>query len=423
MLAKRIMLVYNRKMLLKIKLMRMRLLHPEILASVLLFFAMFFLTLWRFGANQCLALLVVLVLLYRPWRKQFFCLKHFSRPIILFALLFLLWAILSLSYTEAPCIKTATHGLSLYGKLLFLLVLPIAMAERHCQKWVEQGLIWGVFINMILSSFYYFQWGFIIKHLGPYYSVNGVFSINPLQMIFVLVLACWMLLQRFINKEAHWSDVAIFVLLSLYLWLINIERSGYLLYLVLLVVALYQVMNKKGFVLACIAIPVLLIGLYEFSPNVKNRIDVGIANVQAFQQVQDVKEVAVDNSLGLRLAFFTESMTVIKMHPLLGTGIGSFKSVYTKMGGPSAAGLNDPHNAYTFAAFELGLIGLALYLCWLGAIFHVIKKLPLKQANVLRGLWWMFVVMGLTDTSLILNAVGLGFIVGVSLYARERLLK
>lgn len=403
--------------------MKAQRLHPELLANVLLFFTLFFLSLWRFGANQCLALVVLLVLFFRPWRQQLFRSQHFKSPIIVCALLFFAWTIISLSYSATPSFSKAAQGLTMYSKLLFLLVLPLALHGLKYRRWLEQGLIWGILINAILSTLYYFKVNFIVEHLGRYFSINQTFSINPLQMIFIVVLACWILLQRILNREAHLPDMIIFIFLTIYLWFINIERSGYLLYLVLIFVALYQVMHKKGFFLGLILVPILILGLYEFSPNVKTRVDVGIINLQTVAPIQNFKEVSNDNSLGLRLAFVTETVVILKQHPLLGTGIGSFKYVNANMHGPMVNGSypNDTHNAYTMVAFELGLIGLILYLAWLASIFHIIKKLPKVAGNLLRGVWWAFVVMGFTDSGLILNAVGLSFIIFVSLYAREQL--
>lgn len=401
--------------------MNTRFLRPEILANILLCFSMFFLTLWRFGTNQCLALAALVILVNRPWRLRLFSMEHFKRPLIIATCLFLIWATLSWTYTQAPCMSSAAHGLALYTKLLFLLILPLAMGLKSSRTWIEQGIIFGILVNVILTMLYYFHVNFVVVSIGRFYSVNGVFGINPLQMIFVVVFACWILMQRMIERKASFIDIGIFVLLSIYLWFINIERSGYLLYLVLILVALYQILNKKGIVIGFLCIPILLVGLYEFSPNVQARIKEGINNIYAYQQTEQVKNVAIDNSLGLRVAFFAESLKVIKAHPLLGTGIGSFKSVYQNMGGPSSAGINDPHNAYTLVTFELGLIGLALYLGWLAVIFHNIKLLTPKNAHRLRGLWWIFVIMGFTDSGLILNAVGLSFIIGVSLYAHEGL--
>ena len=392
----------------------------ENIAVILLFFAAFFLTLWRFGANQCFALASILVLLYRPWRQQLFTRQHFKKPIILVTLAFMALILISLSYSQVPHIANAVRGLAMYSKLLFLLVLPLAMSSSHCRYWLEQGLILGVVVNVVLTTLHHYgvTWG--MGYFTPYF-YYATFSVNPLQQIFVVVISCWILAQRLVSCEFHKSDIVLLVGLSAYLWLINIERSGYLIYVVLLLVLLYQRLNKKGMMIGLVAIPVLCFGLYTTMPNVKMRVDAGIADITAFNP-HNTGSATNDTSLGLRLTFAKEGLKVISAHPFLGMGIGSYKYVYANIGGPHANEYTEPHNAYVLVAFELGLIGLGLYLLWLGVILAAIKKLPKVEGHLLQGFWWALVVMGFTDSSLILNAVGLSFVLFLSLYARKELI-
>ena len=73
--------------------------------------------------------------------------------------------------------------------------------------------------------------------------------------------------------------------------------------------------------------------------------------------------------------------------------------------------INDPHNAYTYAGFELGLIGLALYVFCLYRLFPRVAKA--------QGVWWAFVLMGFLDSGLVLNAVALGFIALTGIYLEK----
>jgi O-antigen ligase len=379
--------------------------------------AAFLLTLWRFGANQCLALVAVIVIFYRPWREQLLQKEYYRQPVIWLMLLFLGWAVLSLSYAQTPSLLKAAQGLTIYSKLLFLIVLPLAMCHAQCRYWVEQGLIYGVFVNACLSTLYYFQINFTVHALGAYFP-TGTFAVNALQMVYVAVLACWILSKRILNHRGHWIDGGIFIFLSIYIWFVNIERSGYLLYLALLLLSLYQTMHKKGLVIGIMIIPILLIGLYEFSPNVKTRVALGVDNLIAFHQAQDIHQVANTNSLGLRLAFAKETWIIAQDHLLLGTGIGSFRYVNQQKEGLKVDNLypNDPHNAYSYVLFELGLVGLFIYLAWLGALSKSISRLPLETRDLMRGIWWAFVIMGFTDSGFALNAIGLSFILCISAY-------
>lgn len=251
-------------------------------------------------------------------------------------------------------------------------------------------------------------------------SMNATFTVNPLQVIYVVVMAVWLLGMRILNREFSSWDIVVLVLLTFYLWVVNIERSGFLLFSALVLFFLTQYCGKKGFLLGCLLLPLFLLGLYYMLPNVKARVDLGIQNVLAFQAAQSSQQIGTNNSLGVRLAFLSETIQVIKDRPLLGTGIGNFKYVYAHRFSEQAKTVivNDPHNAYAYVAFELGLIGLAIYCVWLYQAWKLTGRLRLEDRILLRGIWLIFVLMGFTDSGFALNAVGMSFILWFSLYLR-----
>ncbi len=409
--------------------------RAAIASAVCLTLALFFLTLWRFGANQFLILAVVVVLIHRPWRQTLFSKAYLTQPMFLVIYLFLAWAMVSMSYSQVPSIGKALQGLTMYTKLLFFLVLPLAVTHDRARYWIAEGLILGVLVNVILSTLFHFHVAWVVEHFAsPFLSgMNFTFSINPLQLIFVVALAMWLLVNRFVTRQFHWHDVLIFAILMVYLWFINIERSGYLLFIVLSLLFVWQHFNQKVFVITACLLPFLLFGVYLASPNVKARVNAGIVNVEAFYEIKDASKIGPANSLGLRLAFLEESLQEVKLHPIVGTGIGSFRYVYMKKYGQGTnqmqvvsgmpyfpMSVNDPHNAYTYIAFELGLVGLALYLLWLYQLWRVIELEP-KVKHLLRGVFWAFVVMGVVDSGLALNAVAVSFVViSCSLLTKEK---
>ncbi len=404
--------------------------RPETWATIFLALTLFLMTLWRFGANQCLILFVLVVLCAPTLRQRLFKRAYLLQPKYIAIYLFLAWALITVSYSQASPVWHALDGFKAYAKLLLFLLIPVAIrsssvsitspgasiaspgvilanagVQSNCplHYWLEQALILGVLINVILSTLYFFQ--IFAPHLQPHISMNATFEINPLQLIFVVAIALWILATRFFERRFAWHDIVIFVILTIYLWGINIERSGYLLFLALALVLAWQYGHQKWFALVACALPIFCIALYFAVPQLKARVDLGVQNVEAFSQVSNVTEIGVNNSLGLRLAFAAESFQEIKLHPLLGTGLGSFKTVYDQKYNPDPrqVQINDPHNAYTYVAFELGLIGLALYLYCLYRLF--------PHTHHANGIWWAFMVMGLVDSGLVLNAVALSFIV------------
>lgn len=395
----------------------------EKIAAFLLSLALFLLTLWRFGANQCFALVAIMVVFYRPWRQNLLSWNWIKTPVIFWALVLIIWALMTLSYTETPSLVKGVQGIGTYSKLLYLLIFPIALQFINYRKWLENGLIYGVLINVMISTLYYFHVPGISPYFAPHMSMDITFTVNPLQVIYIVVMAMWLLTMRFVRRNYHWHDVMAFILLLLYLWVINMERSGYLIFLALVLFLLWQRFGKKAFISGCIALPIVLIGLYFVLPNVKARVNLGVENVIAFQQAESSQQMGINNSLGVRLSFIVETLQVMRDHPILGTGIGSFKYVHQERFAEQekTVQINDPHNAYAYVGFELGLIGLLIYLAWLYAVFKLTRTLPVFDAMLLRGVWLIFIVMGFTDSGLALNAIGMSFIAWISLYSRKSL--
>lgn len=378
----------------------------------------FLLTLWRFGANQMLILAALMVLFYRPWRIQLWDRSTWRSPLWIGILLLVSFAALRLIGTQALPFSKGLDTLNAYFKLFFLILLPIGMRSRigggrFC---IEQAFIFGVLLNVILSTLFYFH------AFNPFFShlfaaaflqgMNATFSINPLQLIFVVIVALWILALRLLNQPTHFLNLLLFLLLTAYLWFINIERSGYLLFLVLLLFLLWHTVNRKMFLSAVVLIPILFFAAYSGIPQMKARIDLGVQNVVSFYHAPDIEHIGPDNSLGLRLAFAAESLQVIQMHPVIGTGLGSFPTVYQQRfhQGGGTVHINDPHNMYTYVSFELGLIGLFLYLLFLVLLYQTIQRGEPTHRLLLTGLFWAWVVMGLTDTTILLNAVMGSFI-------------
>ena len=92
---------------------------------------------------------------------------------------------------------------------------------------------------------------------------------------------------------------------------------------------------------------------------------------QTFRDYQHFSHHKEDTtSIALHLSFSKNTLTLIKEKPLLGYGTGSFKTVYyNRFGRPSVWGgaetpakVGNPENTYLNIAFQLGVVGLCLYL-------------------------------------------------------------
>jgi O-antigen ligase len=69
-----------------------------------------------------------------------------------------------------------------------------------------------------------------------------------------------------------------------------------------------------------------------------------------------------DTSTGLRLEFYRNSLRLLKEHPWIGTGTGSFAQDYLAVTQDKQFATRNPHNEYLNIAIQFGLLGLVILL-------------------------------------------------------------
>lgn len=115
--------------------------------------------------------------------------------------------------------------------------------------------------------------------------------------------------------------------------------------------------------LLTLAVVAVLAGLLAASPRAREEMVTGVHEMEGYRQEQQITR------MGIRLYFWQNALALIPRHPLLGTGTGTFGTVYADevRGRPGVAGTltNDPHNQFLKIAVEQGLLGLAVFLGFL----------------------------------------------------------
>jgi O-antigen ligase len=137
--------------------------------------------------------------------------------------------------------------------------------------------------------------------------------------------------------------------------------------------------RRRDTVLALLAAGVVVAALAA-SPTVAQRM------TQAVHEMRDYRQAEEVTSMGIRMAFWKNTVTLIQERPLLGYGTGAFAPAYARLVAGKAGVLNsttgDPHNQFLKSAAENGLGGLGLFLVFLGAAF----RQPASQPYRLLGL-------------------------------------
>ena len=91
--------------------------NPEAWLTVFLALTLLLMSLWRFGANQCLMIAVALVILVPSLRRQWCTKAYLTQPVLLAIYVFLAWALITVTYSQASSVSHALEGIKGYAKL------------------------------------------------------------------------------------------------------------------------------------------------------------------------------------------------------------------------------------------------------------------------------------------------------------------
>jgi O-antigen ligase len=144
-----------------------------------------------------------------------------------------------------------------------------------------------------------------------------------------------------------------------------------------------------------------------------------VAEVVADSRVEQTTETI--SSSGLRLGFWRTTLDIAKNNPILGTGMGTWADEYRKyvVSTPNtpkiAASGGNPHQEYLLMASQLGFVGLALFLGWLGRCFAGARHLQNHERIAAQSLLVAFTVGCFFNSTLFDSATGHFFCIGLGI--------
>lgn len=386
----------------------------KFLARIMAIIAIFSLALSPNIVKITLPAAVVFSLLSGNWQKKYQLFKKNS-VVILAVILVLLFAIGTL-YSKAPFSQIAA-GFFKYTKILYLLFLLPLFAEQKWRNIATNTLIISIFLD--IAVFFLASHGIIVnKQFYP-----GGYTQYAISTSAILGFVEFILINRAMDvKKYRWFYLVLFGIGFYGLFFLYIERTGQAVFFGLVVLWLWQRFSWRGIVASFVALPLLIGGLFLFSPKFHQRFLAGASDISIYSKTGEDK----GTSLGLRLAFARYSFKAIKKHLIFGNGTGSFMSVYATTGGPCVDGkipclvLQDPHNEYVIVAVQLGIVGLICLLLWLAVQWFDAQKLPLSEKRLAQGVILSFITIGFCNTALFIGLSGLFYIAFLSVYFAAR---
>ncbi|MES2244382.1 MAG: O-antigen ligase family protein [Pseudomonadota bacterium] len=294
------------------------------------------------------------------------------------------WQVVGLTYTDAP-MSYALKNVFSERKICYILPLALIFSDAEPKRRFLAAFLGvatvGLGASFALSLVPVRDWVSLFpaessRVVTRLISENTfVFRSNVTQgMVFVICvfLALWYSCQA--HRPARvWALRALASAFAINIATVTHGRSGYVVFLVLVVWCFALWRGLKGVAMG--ALVALFIGAAAFtlSSSVHDRVMRGIAEAQNFSTTTE------ETSLGRRMVMYQTTLGMIRDNPLLGVGTGGFKQSFSaiaaeKYSGWRAIPFDDPHNQYLFVLAENGLVGLITFLLMIGMILKYCLK-------------------------------------------------
>lgn len=340
--------------------------------------------------------------------------KTFTLPAVLAVLLAFA---LSLFWTVAP-LQEAAGSLAKYGKLLIILAMMALIRDRR-----EALLALAAFaitqLLVVVSSWMLFAdmpvaWASSRTTVTHYTVFSGYLDQGIMSAAFAAV--CWHL--RGLVPGRFGSRIAIGVaLISLAnVFFVMVGRSGQLVGVALLSLAIMWQLPKKYRVLVAV-LPFLLVAiLFAGSPAVRERLTLVKTEVQAYSAKNDAT-----SSSGVRLAFWRRAAQVIAQRPLAGAGVGSWSTEYDRLerqDNPQHKAINrgsNPHQEYLLWGLQLGIPGLLLIAAFMLSVLRDTLRMEAPYARAAQSALLALAVACLFNSTLYDGLIGDFFCVLIGL--------
>ena len=184
-------------------------------------------------------------------------------------------------------------------------------------------------------------------------------------------------------------------------------RTGYLVLGVLFVYFFVDWLRWRGVVIAIAGASLLVVSAFQLSGVFQSRLAETTADFYKWRSEEISWEG--ERGLGLRLAWYQNSLAIIRDAPVFGVGTGGFeRALAEKVKHSGVPVTGNPHSEYLLITVQLGLVGLAALLYLFYTQLRLAAYLPgLLERNLARGLLLTIMTTCLVNSSLLDHGEGL----------------
>lgn len=375
---------------------------------------------------KLVVLLVLLVTLLYAWlrpRPPAALIPSVSTPVVLLALaLMAISALWSSGSSEDAAVAFAKHG------RMIMIPALIYLTRSRREALMAVACLIGAQLFLLCSS-----WLLFLGLDLPWVTSNeaGVcelcsFAVHSSyldQSIMSAVLAalCWHLRPYMAPRVGRWLALTIAISCLACVFLVFQGRTGHLVALSLLSLALLWQLPKR-FRLAGSLIPLLLLlGLAASSAKVGYGLSGIDHSVQSSRQSDDMHVRS-----GVRLDLWYRSVNAMAESPLLGRGVGSWNresrrqvalNAHDNSVNEASEQQHNPHQEYLLWGVELGLTGMALLCALLWALYRDSLRLALPERRAMQSVLLALGIANLFNCALYDAMIGDFFCITLGLLA------
>ncbi len=286
-----------------------------------------------------------------------------------------------------------------YDKLLFIpLIISVMHSERY-RSYALNAFLFGMIVILIIS---YLMWLGVAPHHDDMSQGYYVFKGRIAHNIFMSFAMFLMLHRALISVgQIRWIWIILSILAGLNILFLVDGRTGQVTMIALLAWFTYE---KWGFKSLAYWFGLTLLGLllHQTIPNFPHS---RLTDIK--QEIANHQSNGNQTSAGQRVEMYTNTLKLIKQHPLFGGGTGSQENEYRILAEHeknSLARVPNPHNQFLLTTQELGLFGLIVLLVFWVTHWRSAYRLENSQhVRAMKGLI-ITIFVGSLFNSLLLDA-------------------
>jgi len=290
------------------------------------------------------------------------------------------------------------------GKLVPLLFILLLISLQPGDKWRGRAMKAFAAAMLLTLALSFLVWGRLIPEGGFFKGTHFdavVFKLKITHSVFMAFAAYLFALHARDAQHGgrRWLLGALALLAAFNVLFMVQGRTGQLILIVLLIYLLVSSLARRGILAAMGAGLLVATGVYFMpSSSLHQRAQ---TTIQEFSDWRARKPAQLAN---MRLESWSNSLEVIRRHPVLGTGTGGFGAAYARqVEGTSMRTAAQPANQYLLTAVQLGVFGLAALLALFAAQWRLAARLATRtETDIARGLV-IFMVVGCLFNSFLLD--------------------